>query len=93
MLGPKLFLYTNVGVAVGSGLVGLRYTHRRNINTTSGLSSVTPVPSGLSGCPMVDTVGLIRGEVRIVGVLTEQSNGQARGEDVAHVGAGMALLR
>jgi len=91
-LRPAPFIYTNVAISIGAGLVGLRYPKRRNVDTKTSNAVVTSVPSGLSGCPLVDTLELLKGSVRVVGVFTEQDNGQARGEDATVIQQVMASL-
>jgi hypothetical protein len=91
-LRPKPYVYSNVGIAVGEGLLGMRYTHRRNIDTKTGEAAVTPIPAGLSGCPMVDTIELLKNTVSVVGLFTDQDKGQARGENHDTIRSVLALL-
>ena len=53
---------------------------------------MTSIPSSLSGCPMVDTIELIKGDVSVVGVFTDQDNGQAWGEDANILQTALASL-
>lgn len=81
VLRPAPHIYSNRRLGMRQGLVGLRYPKRRNIYTTTGKPAVTSIPSGLSGCPMVDTVKLIHGDISILGVFTSQDDGKAWGVD------------
>src|SRR4051794_37865066 len=72
-LKPAPRVYTNVGIPVGAGLVGLRHPKRRNVNSMTREAAVTPLPSGLSGGPMLDTIELIKGKISIVGVLSNRT--------------------
>lgn len=76
MLAPKPFIYSNYSVAMPHGLIGLRYPKRRNRDTTTRRLVMTPTPRGLSGGPMLDSVGLIKGKLNIVGIFTSKPNGE-----------------
>ncbi|GEM_PF-1958799 len=89
---PAPYIYSSVGVVVDAGLVGLRYPKRRNVDTKTSKAGVTSRPSGLSGCPMVDTIKLIKGTVSVVGVFTDQKNGKAWGEDANILQTALASL-
>lgn len=91
-LRPAPRVYTNVAVSAPPGIIGLRYPKRRNVNTSTGVSAVSPTPRGLSGGPMVDSLALLQGAVVLSGVLTEMSNGSARGEDVGIITQAIAAL-
>ena len=78
-LKPTPFIYTNVSKSSEMAIACVRYTRRKNIDTLSGKPAFSPLPRGLSGGPMLDTEALFTGMVRVVGVLTEQSEGEARG--------------
>lgn len=81
-LRPAPRIYTNVALSAAPGMIGLRHPKRRNVNTSTGASAVSPTPRGLSGGPMVDSLALLKGAVVLLGILTEMSNGSARGEHV-----------
>lgn len=91
-MSPATWIYSNVGVDMGVGRVGLRYPKRRNVNTATGQAAVTPKPTGLSGGPMIDTIELIKGAVRVVGVFIEQGDGVGRGEDAEVIQKALASL-
>lgn len=91
-LRPAPRVYTNVAVPVAPGMIGLRHPKRRNVNTSTGVSAVSPTPRGLSGGPMVDSLALLKGTVVLLGALTEMSNGSARGEDISIVTQAIAAL-
>jgi len=91
-LRPAPRVYTNVAVPAAPGMIGLRHPRRRNVNTSTGASAVSPAPRGLSGGPMVDSLALLKGAVVLLGVLTEMSNGSARGEDVGIITQAVAAL-
>lgn len=91
-LRPAPRVYTNVAVPVAPGMIGLRHPRRRNVNTPTGASAVSPTPRGLSGGPMVDSLALLNGTVVLLGVLTEMSSGIARGEDVDVITQAIAAL-
>lgn len=81
VLRPAPYIYSNRRLGICQGFVGLRYPKRRNIYTVTSKPAVTPIPSGLSGCPMMDTIELIRGCISILGVFTDQGDGKAWGVD------------
>jgi hypothetical protein len=90
-LRPQPYLYANVRAAARSGCVGIYYpTKNKNIDPRTGNTVQAPRPEGLSGGPMLDTVRLSFGMIRIVGVFTEQKNGRGLGEGASKV---IALLR
>lgn len=78
-LMPAPWIHTDQRVPVAQDLVGLRYTSKV-VRQGNHKRVRPPIPSGLSGGPMIDAVQLALGRTRIVGVLTEQSHGTARGE-------------
>jgi hypothetical protein len=90
-LRPQPYSYANLRTAARSGCVGILYpTKNKNIDPRTGNIVQAPRPEGLSGGPMLDTVRLSLGMVRIVGVFTEQKNGRGLGEGAPKV---IALLR
>jgi hypothetical protein len=74
------YVYTNKAHDHGTGYVGLLHPKSLNRNTASGKKVMAPRPSGLSGCPMIHSEKLIEGEVRIIGIFTDQRDGIAFGE-------------
>ncbi len=91
-LRPAPRVYTNVAVPAAPGMIGMRHPRRRNVNTSTGASAVSPIPRGLSGGPMVDSLALLKGAVVLLGVLNEMSSGKARGEDVGIITQAIAAL-
>lgn len=91
-LRPAPRVYTNVAVPAAPGMIGMQYPNRRNVNTSTGALAVSPIPRGLSGGPMVDSLSLLKGAVVPLGVLTEMSGGNARGEDVGIITQAIAAL-
>ena len=91
-LRPAPRVYTNLAVPTPQGMIGMRHPKRRNINTYSGASVVSPIPRGLSGGPMVDSLALLAGAVVLLGTLTEMNNGTARGEDINTITQVLAAL-
>jgi len=91
-LRPAPRVYTNLAVPTPLGMIGMLHPKRRNINTYSGASAVSPTPRGLSGGPMVDSLALLAGAVVLLGALTEMSNGAARGEDIDTITQAVAAL-
>ncbi|MGN7804922.1 hypothetical protein ACTJKE_19690 [Ensifer sp. 22521] len=83
-LAPAPLIHTDqrLSAAAGTGYVAVRYTKRRNKNSFSSTRiQAAPVPSGLSGGPMVDTLTLFRPFPNVVGVFTDLENGQGYGPD------------
>jgi hypothetical protein len=80
LLKPQPYLYANLRAPVGLEYVGVLYPKSKNIDPRTGNRVQAPRPEGLSGCPMLDTIRLSLGVVRVVGVFTEQKNGLALGE-------------
>lgn len=71
-LEPAPYIYSGRSVAAAQGLVGLEYPINRNRSTTSGRRVMAPVPRGLSGGAMLDSLALHEGIVRIVGIFTDK---------------------
>ncbi len=91
-LHPSPRTYTNVAVPVAPGMVGLRHPKRRNVDTFTGAPVVSPIPRGLSGGPMVDSLALLKGTVVLMGALTEMSDGIAQGEGIDIITRSIAAL-
>jgi hypothetical protein len=79
-LHPAPYVFTNKASDRGPGYVGLLHPKSLNRNTESGIRVMVPRPSGLSGCPMINPIKLLKEQVCIVGVFTDQANGIAFGE-------------
>jgi hypothetical protein len=79
-LHPARYIYTNKVRDRGYGYIGLLHPKSLNRETETGTKVMAPRPSGLSGCPMINSVKLHKGEVCIVGVFTDQRDGVAFGE-------------
>ena len=73
----------------GRGYVGLLYQKRRITDPTTGapVFAQSPIPRGVSGGPMLDTVKLGEGVVAIIGVFTayKKDRGLAYGETAQKV--------
>jgi Trypsin-like peptidase domain len=84
---PWLFHYKRAPKRPGKGYVGILYHKSRNRDATSGELVQSPIPRGISGGPMLDTMKLREGKVAIVGVFTtyEQDRGLAYGETAQKV--------
>ena len=80
LLKPQPYLYANLRARVASGYVGMLYPKSKNVDPRTGNRVQAPRPEGLSGGPMLDTIRLSFGIVRVVGVFTEQRNGLGLGE-------------
>jgi len=91
LLRPAPRVYTNSRIEIEPGYVALRYPNGRNRNTDSGKKVMAPRPSGMSGCPMLDSDGLAENKLSIVGVFTDyrRERGIAFGEAATRV---LALL-
>lgn len=82
VLKPAVRIHTDIRLSAskGQGLVALRYTKRRNKNSYSRVRlQAAPVPSGLSGGPMLDSFSLLTCEPKIIGTFTDLKNGEAFG--------------
>ena len=79
VLRPSPLVYSNITTKMPCGKIGLKYPKRHNV-TDEGEAVFNPIPRGLSGGPMLDTVALLKGSVLIVGVFTDQRDGLAFGE-------------
>jgi hypothetical protein len=91
-LRPAPRAYTNSRREAGDGYIGIRYPKSRNRDTESGMKVMVPIPSGLSGGPMLDSARLADGNISIIGVFTDhlKERGIAFGESSAKL---VALLR
>lgn len=80
-LSPAPRSFTQKALPVKNNRIYMSYPQRNNINTNTGQPiAAPPKPKGMSGGPILNTAELIKGNVEIVGVFTEQSDGEARGE-------------
>jgi hypothetical protein len=84
---PWLFHYKRAPKRPGQGYVGILFHKSRNRDATTGELVQSPIPWGVSGGPMLDTMKLSEGKVEIVGVFTtyEQDRGLAYGETAQKV--------
>lgn len=73
ILRPAPRVYTNSRFNLGAGYVALRYPKSRNRSTGKIMA---PRPSGMSGCPMLDSLRLRERQISIVGVFTEYRGDQ-----------------
>jgi hypothetical protein len=91
-LRPAPRIYTNSRRDAGEGYIGIRYPRSRNRDTQSGMKVTAPIPSGLSGGPMLDSARLADGNISIIGVFTDylKERGIAFRESSAKL---VALLR
>ncbi|WP_353646288.1 hypothetical protein [Mesorhizobium sp. WSM2239] len=71
-LFPTPFVYTNKEIDGGTDRLTMDYPKRKNRNPRSGKSVMSPIPRGLSGCPMMDSAALFIGDVKIRGVFTDK---------------------
>lgn len=77
---PRTHTDKRVASTKGLGFVSVRYTRRRNLDTFIGQRiQAAPRPKGLSGCPMIDSLSLLDGQPRIIGMFTDLVNGEAFG--------------
>jgi hypothetical protein len=82
LLTNTAFFYTNKRISIGYNYVGISYPRRKGVMTGTGARVHSPIPRGMSGCPMLDTNLLVRGVVNIVGVFTDfLPSGRAYGEN------------
>jgi hypothetical protein len=73
---PKPYCYTNVQVDVGPQRIGIKYTNRA-IATDTRRNEQAPIPRGLSGTLMVSSPALLLGQIKVLGVFTEERLSQA----------------
>lgn len=71
VLKPSPLVFSDVTVGMASGKIGIKYSKRNNVDN-QGNSVINSIPRGLSGGPILDTLELLKGTVRIVGVFTDQ---------------------
>lgn len=70
-LRPKPYIFTGKTIPLDNPHIGI--SHRRRGRTTdTGTAEFAPIPRGLSGTLMVSATGLLRDEVAIFGVFTEE---------------------
>jgi hypothetical protein len=83
-LAPAPLVHTDqrLNLSAQPNRVAVRYTTRRNRNSFSGVRiQAAPVPKGLSGGPMVDTLSLFGPRPTVIGVFTDLENGHGFGPD------------
>lgn len=85
VLSSKPYVFSGVSEEVPCGLIGLQY-QRSNVRSSGNeMRQTAPQPRGLSGGPMSSSSKLALGQVGVVGVFTEQSDGTARGEPLQYL--------
>lgn len=77
-LRPAPFIYQDKRLSCRDGNLRFKFP-RKTFNTLTNERSVAPIPRGLSGCPMLDGIALLRGEIGICGVFTEWADGVGSG--------------
>lgn len=75
-------IYSSKLLHIDEDVVRMHYSRSKSIGTGSGSREHAPVPSGLSGGPMLDTNALRRGQIRILGIFTEWARGFGSGVNV-----------
>lgn len=75
-------IYSSKLLHIDEDVVRMRYSRSKSVGTGSGSREHAPVPSGLSGSPMLDTNALQRGEIKVLGVFTEWSRDIGSGVSV-----------
>lgn len=83
---PKPFMYSNKVVSNTAGIVVFEYPRKGNISSSTNEPILfTPIPSGLSGCPILDTDQAAKGVINIVGVFTDK-------DEIKPIGSGVNSL-
>jgi len=83
-LRPAPRLYTDKIVDYEEGYVAISYPKNRAKKTDTGERVMTAIPRGMSGCPILNSTGLYKGEIEIAGVFTDHlsEKGVSFGEHV-----------
>lgn len=71
VLRPAPKLYTDKVVEYEEGYVAICYPKNKAKNTDSGERVKTAIPRGMSGCPILNSVELYKGNIEIAGVFTD----------------------
>jgi len=87
MLRPQPFAFTNRSTGLRNGRLAMEYPHHRVVGTFSGRKVQAPIPQGLSGGPILDTLGLLQRRLILLGIFTEQPEftGMAYGEPASKI--------
>lgn len=85
LLRPKPYVYTNVRSPAEPLHIALKYTSKKNASLRSAGPIRAPIPRGISGAPILDTLALAQGIPIIVGLLTDQTGGKAFGPASAQI--------
>ncbi|MBX9803331.1 MAG: hypothetical protein K2Y04_11280 [Caulobacteraceae bacterium] len=78
ILRPKPFIFQQPGNEVDGGFLTFRFP-RKGVLTRSQTPAMSPLPRGLSGSPIIDSLALARGMVGLAGVFTEWDRGVGKG--------------
>lgn len=78
ILKPKPFIFQQPSMGVEEGYLSFKFP-RKGVVSGSKTRAVSPIPRGLSGGPIVDSIALARGQVGIAGVFTEWDQGIGKG--------------
>lgn len=70
-LRPAPYAYTDKRIAGAAAHLTMAYPKHRAVGTFTAEKVMTPTPAGLSGCPMLDTAELVKGNISIAGVFTD----------------------
>lgn len=84
-LSPAPSVYVNRIRSVDDAIISVHYPRKTNVNTDSGEPAVAPIPTGLSGGPILNTTLLRKDVVKIIGVFVEWVDGVGYGASVSRV--------
>lgn len=75
-LNPSLRIYTNRAVNYESGYMAISYEKHKAKDTYTDQVVMTPIPRGMSGCPMLNSLELLKGNIQVAGVFTDCPAGE-----------------
>ncbi|MFN7110239.1 MAG: trypsin-like peptidase domain-containing protein [Brevundimonas sp.] len=78
VLRPKPFIFQQPGNKVDDGFLKFEFPRKGRL-TRSQKPAMSPIPRGLSGSPILDSLALVKGMVGVAGVFTDWHEGVGKG--------------
>lgn len=73
-LMPAPWTYTNPRDSYKDGFVAMKFDRKKFKSNVGSNQETAPIPSGLSGCPMLDAKSLYEDKISVIGIFTNQSD-------------------
>lgn len=85
ILSPAPFCYTNKKTTYRDGYLAFLSPKHKNRDSNNAQIVMAPIPSGLSGCPIFDSIEAFRGNILVSGIFTDYvaEKGIGFGEEIS----------